>query len=79
MVAKDVADSAAGASSSVSGPAENLAGQVITESELQWTRLVRKLFRIRRLQSFLGHIGQHLKRFGTDMRQDFQKYLPKIT
>jgi hypothetical protein len=69
MVAKDVADSAAGASSSVSGPAENLAGQVITESELQWTRLVRKLFGIRRLQRLWGHIGKHLQEFGSVVRK----------
>ena len=67
LVAKDFDDSAA------------VAGQFITRSVRQWTRLVRKLFRIRRLQRFVGHIGQHLKSFGPDMRQYLQKYLPKIT
>ena len=46
-----------------------------TPAECRWRRLVRSLYRIRRLQRIFGHLGQWLQRFDGDLRSRLQKKL----
>ena len=46
------------------------------EAARRWRRLVRALFRIRRLQRIFGHLGQRLQQIGSKgFREDLQKWL----
>ena len=42
-----------------------------------WRRLVRSLFRIRRLQRIWGNLGQHLQTYPSELRKSLQDHLPK--
>ena len=46
-----------------------------TPAAQRWMRLVRSLFRTRRLQRIFGHLGQWLQRFDGDLRSRLQKKL----
>ena len=48
-------------------------------NDIQWERLVRKMFRIRRLQRIWGNLGQHLQQFGGDLRRDLRNQMKKST
>jgi len=59
------------------------APRVLTELEslraqFHWKRILRKLFRLRKLQRLFGYIGHHLKSFGSRIRKRLQLELPKI-
>ena len=43
-----------------------------------WWRCVIKLFRVRRLQRYFGHLGQYLQRYSKKFRQSLQREFPKI-
>ena len=47
----------------------------ITPADQRWRRLVRSLYRVRRLQRIFGHLGQFLQSFGGDLRKSLQRQL----
>ena len=46
-----------------------------TPADRRWRRVVRSLYRIRRLQRIFGHLGQWLQTFDGDLRKSLQRRL----
>ena len=42
-----------------------------------WRRMVRSMFRIRRLQRYFGHIGSFLKTYSSEFRDSLKDDMPK--
>ncbi len=42
-----------------------------------WRRMVRSMFRIRRLQRYFGHIGSFLKTYSSEFRDSLKDEMPK--